>query len=170
MSQYQVPATVAAQVATPEQRIPALPSSLTEVSALISPEAAPVALSPAHESLPVAAANEPVALAAAPLKAPRWAQMAAVNAEHKAHLNERKLSFERWLTQQPVKEQDSSACLKPELSAKLTTAFPPKATQVNVLCKCLRAHPITLVPEAQQATTHCRTPEQQLECDYMALA
>ncbi|HIV55395.1 MAG TPA: hypothetical protein H9898_06385 [Candidatus Anaerobiospirillum stercoravium] len=58
--------------------------------------------------------------------------------------------------------------LKPELSAKLLDAFPPKAAQVTALSKALRSHPIALVPESLQAEACERRPEQQLSCDYQA--
>ena len=164
---YQVPATVAAQVAIPAVRVPV---KLLEQVVLDD--------TPILQDIPaanidlqdVSAANDassPEELTQAVKRVQRLAQLAVVNAEHRTHLRERKERFERWRNEHPA--QETTARLKPELSAKLTGAFPPSAAQVNVLGKSLRAHPITLVPEAQQETTHCRTPEQQLVCDYNAL-
>ena len=164
---YQVPATVGAQVAIPAVRVPV---KLLEQVVLDD--------TPILQDIPaanidlqdVSAANDassPEELTLAVKRVQRLAQLAVVNAEHRTHLRERKERFERWRNEHPAQEAPSR--LKPELSAKLTGAFPPSAAQVNVLGKSLRAHPITLVPEAQQETTHCRTPEQQLVCDYNAL-
>ena len=158
---YQVPATVAAQVAIPAVRVP------VKLFEQVVPDDVSIRQDISAANTDLQDVSAPEELTQAVKRVQRLAQLAVVNAEHRTHLRERKERFERWRNEHPA--QETTARLKPELSAKLTGAFPPSAAQVNVLGKSLRAHPITLVPEAQQETTHCRTPEQQLVCDYNAL-
>ena len=135
------------------------------------------------------AAPEPVSTKAQLLAAERaaaararMAQATHVRTAQKAYLQKQAQDFAAWLAQTTlttnhtaqsftsvkIAAEDTQLQLKDELLSKLST-FPPKAAQITCACKILRSHPITLVPEEQQAQAHQRTEEEQLSCDYLAL-
>ena len=93
----------------------------------------------------------------------RVVQIRKQQMEYKA---ERTAAFDHWLLQ----HQEARTCslvLKPEL-ADVLAQRPVGLAQVNALRKALRSHPIALVEESLQESTHGRSLRETLHCDYQA--
>ena len=94
-------------------------------------------------------------------------QKGALTRQHnKEHESERTAAFNLW-RQQHQSERSRSQALKLDLAAVLGQR-PVRVKQVNTLSKALRSHPIALVDESLQETTHARSPRESLQCAYQA--
>ena len=94
-------------------------------------------------------------------------QKGALTRQHnKEHESERTAAFNLW-RQQHQSERSRSQALKLDLAAVLGQR-PVRVKQVNTLSKALRSHPIALVDESLQETTHARSPRESLQCTYQA--
>ena len=94
-------------------------------------------------------------------------QKGALTRQHnKEHESERTAAFNQWC-QQHQSGRSRSQALKLDLAAVLGQR-PVRVKQVNTLSKALRSHPIALVDESLQESTHARSPRESLQCAYQA--
>ena len=94
-------------------------------------------------------------------------QKGALTRQHnKEHESERTAAFNLW-RQQHQSERSRSQALKLDLAAVLGQR-PVRVKQVNTMVKALRSHPIALVDESLQESTHARSPCESLQCAYQA--
>ena len=89
-----------------------------------------------------------------------------IRQHNKEYMAERTVAFNQWC-QQHQSARSRSQALKLDLAALLGQR-PVRAKQVNNLSKALRSHPIALVDESLQETTHARCLREALQCDYQA--